>query len=301
MPLTIKKSNWDPSTSLSNASPLQKSLWAKFSVYNKTESEWHPLRDDLYKKEYSVILTEPIELQIETDWTETGGAQIAKKVNQIFNPKAIRALAADNANSHAPTDEWTQKTTEMGKPLTAKLKFRIYDKDYFTEENIESNCKNQTYMDVIKFLTIVCAPRVQYALASNVIDPLINTAQKSREFFNDLKTSQGKVKENNGEKPVLDTIVAGVTAVKDTIEKQFLSMVRYNYTIKLESNILKCEVPEGAEGLIPDWYIKSFNWTPSTEMVVKDDNVPYPLWVDFDIDLETCIVWPTELFNKNFK
>jgi hypothetical protein len=296
MPLTIKKSNWDPSTSLSNASPLQKSLWAKFSVYNNTEDDWYPLKSALLNKEYSIILSEPIELQIETDWTETGGAEISKKVNQIFNPKAIRALAGENANAHAPNDEWTQKTTEMGKPLSTKLKFRIYDSSYD-----EPNNKNQSYIEMIQFLTIVCAPRKRYSLTTNVLDPLINAAQKSKEFFNDLKKASSSKTENE-ETGVLNNIVSGVNAVSATIKNQLLSMTRYNYTIRLDSNILKSEmitVNEGEE-LHPDWYIKSFNWMPSTEMIFKD-SAPFPLWVDFDIDVETCIVWPKELFNKNVK
>ena len=312
MPLTIKKSNWDPSTSLSNASPLQKSLWAKFSVYpaidNENENWDSKLPQDLLDKTFSVVLSEPIELQIETDWTESGGAEIAKRVNQIFNPKAIRALAGNNANSHAPNDKWTQKTTEMGKPLNAKLKFRIYDESYD-----EPNNKNQTYTDVIKFLTIACAPRIEYSLATNALDPLLGAAANSKKFFNDLKIAQEDYKKDKGDNAtVLGTLEAGIKAVRPSLVKRLTSENRYNYTIKLESNVLKCEEgdKDGGYKFHPDWYIKSFNWLPSNEMIMPTDEMvknknrqafPYPLWLDFEIDLETCIVWPKELLIKNIR
>ncbi len=313
MPLTIKKSNWDPKTKLTNASPLQKSLWVRFYVYNNGSNFQNPLPNDLLNKTFSVVLSEPIEIQVETDWTESGGAEIAKKVNQIFNPKAIRALAGNNANAHAPNDEWTQKTTEMGKPLNAKLKFRIYDKTYTkTKNGQETNNINQTYSEMIRFLTLVCAPRIKYSLTTNAIDPLIGAAKSSKEFFKKLRNASSKnaVDEDSDEfksKPtaeqdkeksnsVLNSIVAGINAVKNDIESTLVSETRYNYTIGLESNIL---LSEKSDKLIlkPDWYIKSFNWLPSTEMLIKNDK-PFPLWVDFDIDLETCMVWPKELIHK---
>ena len=314
MPLTIKKSNWDPSTSLENASPLQKSLWARFYVYNNGSNFQNPLPNDLLNKTFSVVLSEPIELQIETDWTESGGAEIAKKVNQIFNPKAIRALAGNNANAHAPNDEWTQKTTEMGEPLNAKLKFRIYDRTY-TKNSPETNNINQTYSEMINFLTLVCAPRIKYSLTENVIQPLVGAARNSKEFFAKLKNASSKntINEDSDEfksKPpmeqekeksnsIMNSIVSGINAVKNTLEDQLLTKTRYNYTIGLESNILLSEKTKDDALLCPDWYIKSFNWLPSTEMLMKNNNpFPFPLWVDFDIDLETCMVWPKELIHK---
>jgi hypothetical protein len=316
MSLTIKKSNWDPSTSLSNASPLQKSLWVSFGIYN-TDMEGTPLEDALLYKNFSLVLQEPLEFQIETDWTESAGAEIAKRVNQIFNPKAIKAFAGEYGKSHAPNDNWTQKTTEIGKPLSTKLKFRIYDTTYD-----EPNNKNQTYSEMIRFLTLTCSPRVQYALTSNAVEPLIAAAKNSKDFFSQLKSatkpekkaeepgiinsissyfsgknktaSLNETEEDGG--TILNNISAGVKTFKNIVSNTLSKSVRYNYTLRIESAILNSNEVNNLE---PDWYIKSFNWTPSTEIVTKD-NRPYPLWIDFDVDVETCIVWPSEMIVANF-
>ena len=36
-----------------------------------------------------------------------------------------------------------------------------------------------------------------------------------------------------------------------------------------------------------DWIVKNFTWTPSTQFTLDDKNMPQPLWVDFEVDLET--------------
>lgn len=306
MSLVIKQSEWVPETSDNTESPIQKSLWVRFSLSNADDN------DDIsgctmppaLNKPYYLVLSEPLEIKVETEWTETGGAEIAKKVNQIFNSKAIKAFAGAKANSHAPNENWSQKTTEIGKPLSVKLKFRIYDVSY-----TETNNQSQTYSEMIYFLTVACAPRRTYNIGGNMLEPLIDAANNSRKFFTDLKArkkaKEEKEKENEQDtdgKGILDDIIESVRLFGEAAKKN-LADVRYNYTLNLESEILNSD---NYGELRPDWYIKSFTWTPSTEITLEkamkgkhEVMLPMPLWVDFEVDLETCIVWPQELLSAN--
>ena len=313
MALSIKKSAWNLLSSTDNASPLQKGMWVEFelSTNSQGEPQWdkNGIIPDNLNKTWRVVLTEPIEFKAETEWTESAGAEIAKKINQIFNSKAIKIFAGNKGSTHAPTDEWTQKTTEKGVPFSAKLKFRIYKKNNVA---VETNNYTQNYLDMIKFLTLVCAPRKKYSVANNAIDPLIAAARNSKLFFQNLKSKKSNEEDekekNENEKTGTEkrreeeiskqgTVIGYLENYKADKSKNGLfaqlrnnlTSARYNYTLYLKSKIFNKDRADDN----CDWYVKSFNWKPSTEMLIIA-NQPEPLWVDFEVDLETCCSWPKE-------
>jgi hypothetical protein len=295
-------------------------MWVEFKATKPDNyKEWEKyIKTTLFNKTYKLVLSEPIELNVETEWTESAGADIAKKVNQIFNSKAIKIFAGGKGSMHAPTDSWTQKTTEIGKPLSIKLKFRIYSRIVS-----ETNNKQQSYMDMLQFLILICAPRKVYSVANNAIDPLIAAAQRSKEFFQRLKADNAVVKNEKGEtiedpgEKASETEKQEYRTLKeigaskerseilksyntDKTDKNFFSEIlgvaRYNYTLQLKSKIFNFD-PEKDENREMDWYIKSFNWKPSTEIRYVND-LAYPLWVDFELNLETCCSWPKSWIEK---
>jgi len=331
MALTIKKSSWVPGANTNAASPLQKSLWARIWIADKTlnsKSDSKFSTDELNKNFY-IVLSEPLELQIETEWKESGGAEIAKQLDKIFNSKAIKALAGSKASNHAPNNEWSQKTTEIGKPLSTQLKCRIYAHDCGL--GLPKNC-NYTYYELIHFLLFICAPRHKYSLTSNVVQPIIDAAQNSKKFFKELKESKDmsdekllekyedeanaireKLKRESGgrgeikdeevaeelrSKKESSGIIGGLTTIAEKIWKAVSDDVRYNFTLHLESNLFTDKMKD--HEVLTDWFIKSFSCTPSTEMVWYY-NVPMPLWVDFEISLETCTVWPMEVIESKLR
>ena len=315
MALSIKKSVWNPVSDKINASPLQKGMWVEFELSSATDYEerWdkNGIIPENLVKTWRVVLTEPIEFKAETEWTESAGAEMAKKINQIFNSKAIKIFAGNKGSMHAPTDEWTQMTTEKGVPFSAKLKFRIYKKNNVA---VETNNYTQNYLDMIRFLTLVCAPRQKYSIANAAIDPLIDAARNSKLFFQNLKSKksseedeEGKNEKTGTEKRREEEISKQGTVIgylknykADKSEnglfaqlRNNLTSARYNYTLYLKSKIFnKNQADDNC-----DWYVKSFNWKPSTEMYVIA-NQPEPLWVDFEVDLETCCSWPKEWINN---
>lgn len=313
MALSIKKSAWNPSSNTNNASPLQKGMWVEFELSSAPdyEEQWdkNGIIPKNLDKTWRVVLTEPIEFKAETEWTESAGAEMAKKINQIFNSKAIKIFAGNKGSMHAPTDEWTQKTTEKGVPFSAKLKFRIYKKNNVV---VETNNYTQNYLDMIRFLTLVCAPRQKYSVADNAIEPLIAAARNSKLFFQNLKskksseedekeknenekteTEKRREEEINKQRSIignLENYKTEKTGLFDQLRNN-LTSARYNYTLYLKSKIF-VKSDDNA-----DWYVKSFNWKPSTEMLIIA-NQPEPLWVDFEVDLETCCSWPREWINN---
>ena len=128
MALTVKRPQGRPVT---DKTPVQMSSECVFALSHQTrnlgshETYWVPLYES-YKNDWTVNLLEPVTFEIGTQWKASGGAAIANKINELFNSNLIKIVAGQNAQSSTPTDEWTQKITEIGQPIPMRMKFRVY-------------------------------------------------------------------------------------------------------------------------------------------------------------------------------
>lgn len=269
----------------SQRTPMQKTSEVVFELSSQSQQakNWVPFRD----VRFCVTLSEPVSFEIATKWKESGGASIANKLNDIFNSNLIKMIGGANAVAGTPTDAWSQKITEIGDPIGMKLKFRIYHKNA-QEHNSYAEAGagevDYTYTDLIKFFTIVCAPPQIYTLKNDTIGPLVAAAQtankvmtKSREVYDSRRAA--------GQGVVSSSIDAGLGLIKTAAAQGGLDGVtsgpRLNYTL-LFTRVGTFNFPREI-----DWIVKSFTWTPSTQMIVGETDCPEPLWVDFDVDVET--------------
>lgn len=277
--------------------PIQKSSEVRFYISGNTEEEaatknWVPLP----VTSYVVTLSEPVSFDINTKWKKSGGASIATKLNDLFNSNLIKMLSGDGAWSGTPTDSWTQMITEIGDPIGMKMKFRVYHEqaqEHNSYNRPEEIGKNHSYKDLIKFFTIICAPPVQYTLAEATIQPLLKAAAAAKDVGNKAKAAYDANKQTDGKDTVVKAGLAALNVAWDQVKGQAgLADVRkgprMNYTLTI-SKIGNLSFPWEM-----DWLVKSFTWTPSRQMTIVN-GVPEPLWVDFDVDIETTFA-PSNAF-----
>lgn len=304
MALTVKRPQGRPVVEESRT-PLQKSLECVFRVSNQTaagkrtsnnENSWVDLESLGFKRDFIVNLSEPVSFEISTSWKSSGGAAIANKLNEIFNSNLIKMLAGSKAQSSTPTDAWTQKITEIGNPIPLHLKFRVYhttagEMNQFSHQvskdktGEEPNPETVSYKDYIRFFMLICAPAEQYGVKTATLGPLISAAKNAADMGNRAREAYDQAS-NNGE----HMVSAGLSALnelgKDIFSAAGVNSVeegpRMNYTLMIK-RIGSFNFPPAL-----DWIVKSFSWTPSMQFTLNnDDKMPEPLWVDFDVELET--------------
>lgn len=297
MALRVKKPQGRP-VAFTEKTPIQKSSECVFSLswqtYNtERHKDWVPLYEE-YQNDWTVNLIESVTFEIGTQWKASGGAAIANKINEMFNSNLIKIIAGENAQSSTPTDEWTQKITEIGQPIPMRLKFRVYHETademstqmlYLSDENGKEHKGDKlTYRDFIRFFTVICAPAEPYTVAKGTLGPLMKAAASAKQAGRKAKDAYDTTSKN-GENMVSASLSAlhalGEYFTKASGLNGVSNGPRMNYTImfkKIGSFTIPAEI---------DWIVKSFTWTPSTPFVMDEKNVPQPLWVDFDVDVET--------------
>lgn len=287
MTLTVKRPKTRPSVE-TELTPMQKSLEVVFGLSRQTASidKWR-MPGEL-KHDWTVTLKEPITFTVSTNWKTSGGASIANKLNELFNSNLVKMLAGETAMAGTPTDEWTQKITEIGQPIGMNLKFRIYN-DAAGEINSKTTHEmydndTPTYTDLIKYFTVICAPAEQYTLITQTLDPIINAAKKAIEAGEQAKAIE-KTASNEGRNAVsagLSALSAYGEALLNTAGiNSVLTGPRMNYTLQFKK-VGSFTFPDAI-----DWIVTSFTWTPSTQVTIGIDGIPQPLWVDFEISVET--------------
>lgn len=294
MALTVKRPQGRPVT---DKTPVQMSSECVFALSYQTrnlgshETYWVPLYES-YNNDWTVNLLEPVTFEIGTQWKASGGAAIANKINELFNSNLIKIIAGQNAQSSTPTDEWTQKITEIGQPIPMRMKFRVYhqsanemgNQTLWIDDNGKEFKRSLSYQDFIRFFTVICAPAEQYTVGNGTIGPLMKAAINAKNIGEKAKEAYDKTS-NNGENMVSASLAALYKTLESFSSSAGLNGVsngpRMNYTLmfkKIGSFTIPREI---------DWIVKNFTWTPSTQFTLDDKNIPQPLWVDFEVDLET--------------
>ena len=298
MALTVKRPHGRPVVEESKT-PLQKSLECVFRVSNQTSARkdnWVDLESLGFKRDFIVNLSEPVSFEISTSWKASGGAAIANKLNEIFNSNLVKMIGGDKAQSSTPTDAWTQKITEIGNPIPLHLKFRVYhtsagemntiSHQVFKDETGERlNQEIVSYKDYIRFFMLICAPAEQYGIGTATIKPLISAAKTATENAKKAREAYDSVSKN-GENIVSAGLAALHELGKDIFNAAGVNTVaegpRMNYTLMIK-RIGSFNFPPAI-----DWIVKTFSWTPSMQFTLNNDNkMPEPLWVDFEVELET--------------
>lgn len=306
MALTVQRPNRVPDFNNTEASPVQQSSRVELKIYNgafnsndKTDAGLLAVSD------IWLILSEPLTFQIGTSWKDGPGATIAGKINDVMNSSILKILGGDQMFQAIVTDSWSQKVAEKGSPISCKLKTRVYLSNGDNSNNLTAS---HDYLTLIRFFTRLCAPPKQYSLWSGVLGAITGAARNAKETFQDVKTAATYVSEEDGEehidpgKAVKYTLVAaGATFTEPDKAGAGNNATRCQFTLTLETQKF------GYSSL--DWIVKGFSWTPSQQVSVICDKAhngmptPYPLWVDFDIDLETNIcpsnAYVSKLFSKS--
>ena len=294
MALTVKRPQGRPVT---DKTPVQMSSECVFALSYQTrnlgshETYWVPLYES-YNNDWTVNLLEPVTFEIGTQWKASGGAAIANKINELFNSNLIKIIAGQNAQSSTPTDEWTQKITEIGQPIPMRMKFRVYhqssnemgNQTLWIDDNGKEFKRSLSYQDFIRFFTVICAPAEQYTVGNGTIGPLMKAAINAKNIGEKAKEAYDKTS-NNGENMVSASLAALYKTLESFSSSAGLNGVsngpRMNYTLMFKK-IGSFTIPQEI-----DWIVKNFTWTPSTQFTLDDKNIPQPLWVDFEVDLET--------------
>ena len=294
MALTVKRPQGRPVT---DKTPVQMSSECVFALSYQTrnlgshETYWVPLYES-YNNDWAVNLLEPVTFEIGTQWKASGGAAIANKINELFNSNLIKIIAGQNAQSSTPTDEWTQKITEIGQPIPMRMKFRVYhqsanemgNQTLWIDDNGKEFKRSLSYQDFIRFFTVICAPAEQYTVGNGTIGPLMKAAINAKNIGEEAKEAYDKTS-NNGENMVSASLAALYKTLESFSSSAGLNGVsngpRMNYTLMFKK-IGSFTIPQEI-----DWIVKNFTWTPSTQFTLDDKNIPQPLWVDFEVDLET--------------
>lgn len=294
MALTVKRPQGRPVT---DKTPVQMSSECVFALSYQTrnlgshETYWVPLYKS-YNNDWTVNLLEPVTFEIGTQWKASGGAAIANKINELFNSNLIKIIAGQNAQSSTPTDEWTQKITEIGQPIPMRMKFRVYhqsanemgNQTLWIDDNGKEFKRSLSYQDFIRFFTVICAPAEQYTVGNGTIGPLMKAAINAKNIGDKAKEAYDKTS-NNGENMVSASLAALYKTLESFSSSAGLNGVsngpRMNYTIMFKK-IGSFAIPQEI-----DWIVKNFTWTPSAQFTLDDKNIPQPLWVDFEVDLET--------------
>jgi hypothetical protein len=285
--LTIKRPKTRPSVE-TELTPMQKSLEVVFGLSRQTASTEKWRMPGELKHDWTVTLKEPITFTVSTKWKNSGGASIANKLNDLFNSDLIKMLGGEAAMAGTPTDAWTQKITEIGEPIGMNLKFRVYNdaageiNSQTTHETYDND--SPTYKDLIKYFTVICAPAEQYTLVSQTLGPVIAAAKKAVENGQRAKDTYDAASKN-GQNPVSAAVKAlsayGGGMLNQAGVNSVLTGPRMNYTLQFKK-VGSFTFPDAI-----DWIVTSFTWTPSTPVTFGDDDIPQPLWVDFDISVET--------------
>ena len=265
---------------------------------------------------FTGIMLENISLDFNTPWTDAGGAQIGKKIAGYANSKFIKILAGQSEKGFQPficSDAWTQqKVGGDASPLKISLKFRAF------QENVYGM---STYDDIIRFLICICSPMKsasyvktgntdQYGtegIGTQAKNNIVNAANGAGEIFANVSSASkgfaGMLKQSADESEGIANRKFFKEAVKDlakTAQGLYNTIVtnasdgrnNANFTVNFrlgKPNTLASKINQRAIGENNiDWIITSFNFKPSMQFTFDNNsNKPYPLWVDFDLSMET--------------
>lgn len=293
MPLQIIKNNIVKETGMPDTTQLGKSNGFVIQLYQNDyynhNSEFWRLND---LKTICGVSTENLSISFNTEWTETGGAKLGKKITGYVNGSLFKALAGQSDEGFQPmilSDEWTQKKLKGTTPIKIDLTFKLYK-----DKSIAGSC----YKDAILFLTHICAPPKKVKMGTDSVDLIkrvgtgvYNVAEKvvgsTRAAMNADQESIGTVvgtvvnTANDIYKGVTSNAVLGRNNGNFTVLFSFGEKVysHNNFNVDYTNNKITGNI---------DWIVSNFSFTPSTQFYWDEDKkIPLPMWCDFKVSLET--------------
>ena len=313
---------YDKSNKSLNSSYLGKSNGFKIEIFKNDfwtfhSDEW---TNKLPKvKEFSGIMLENLALNFQTSWGDAGGAVLGKKIDSYVNSKFIKMLAGQSDHGFMPficSDAWTQqKVNGDAQPVKVQLKFKAYNTNRF-------GCTN--YNDIIKFLIVISSPikssnakynRNGQGIGSDLGDTINNAVEggsnvigtiieSGKTFAQGFSNKQGENESNEQYIERKNSFAAAAKTLVETIDSTYNKLVQTtgkgknngNFTVlfslggidnqnKNSAKIIKRTYNE-ASPLDIDWIITNFSFKPSRQFQMVN-GVPKPLWIDFDVSLET--------------
>ena len=211
------------------------------------------------------IADDAIELGYSTEWGESPGAKAVASIKEFTRTEAFKMFSGTVFNTNAATDKWTQIVPKDSSSLSVAIKFRAYYKANFLNTN--------SYMTIIPWLTFLTSPMMEFSL-TNEIDNIVGALKNAKQAGEELGQELNGVAESNGQltvkaKTALDKIVK-------TLEKLSTNS-RGTATFTLDFGDMI-----SADDAV-DWIIKDWSFTPSVPCGPENN----PLWVDFQINMET--------------
>jgi hypothetical protein len=299
------------------------------SFYQNNKNKW---RTSI--TEFNGIMLDNISMDLSTPWGDAGGATLGKKIAGYANSKFIKMFAGQSSAGFQPficSDAWTQqKVNGDASPIKISLKFKAYNNDRL-------GCTN--YNDIIKFLIHICSPmksatgskkisgeegvgsqagkNIRNAVngAVSTLDTIIDAGKQAMNLQSskaDDRNTAGKVishavntmnslynsiiaKSGNGNNNANFTVVLVIGNVEGVGD--------YANARKINRTSISVNGVKNKTTIYPiDWIITSFNFKPSTEFSWDDEHkMPKPLWVDFELSMETRLSLSNKYITELFK
>lgn len=211
------------------------------------------------------IADDAIELGYATEWGESPGAKVAASIKEFTRAEAFKMFSGTVFNSNTATDKWTQIVPKDSALFSVAIKFRAYYKANFLNTS--------SYMTIIPWLTFLTSPMMEFSLI-NEVDNIVGSLKNAKQAGEELGQELNGVAESNGQftdkaKKALAKIVETLTTLSTNS--------RGTATFTLDFGDMICADDD------VDWIIKDWSFTPSVPCGPENN----PLWVDFQINMET--------------
>lgn len=211
------------------------------------------------------IADDAIELGYSTEWGESPGAKAVASIKEFTRAEAFKMFSGTIFNSNTATDKWTQIVPKDSSIISIAIKFRAYYKANFLNTN--------SYMTIIPWLTFLTSPMMEFSL-TNEIDNIVGALKNAKQAGEELGQELNGVAESNGQ--LTDKAIKAIHTIEEKIIKLSTNS-RGSATFTLSYG----DMIQAADDV--DWIIKDWSFTPSVPCGPENN----PLWVDFQINMET--------------
>lgn len=211
------------------------------------------------------IADDAIELGYATEWGESPGAKAVASIKEFTRAEAFKMFSGTVFNSNAATDKWTQIVPKDSSIISVAIKFRAYYKANFLNTN--------SYMTIIPWLTFLTSPMMEFSMI-NEVDNIVGALKNAKQANEELGQELNGVAESNGQ--LTDKAIKALKKIDETLTKLSTnSRGTATFTLSYGDMI-------SADDAV-DWIIKDWSFTPSVPCGPENN----PLWVDFQINMET--------------
>ena len=274
---------------------------------------------------FTGIMLENLSLNFQTNWGDAGGAILGKKIDSFVNSKFVKMLAGQSDAGFQPficSDAWTQqKMAGDAQPVQVQLKFRAYNLDRMGCTNYNDVILFLTHIcSPVKSSSSSNNPAGRGGLGDDIASTLNNDVDGASNIVGTIvesgKTFVAGFSNQVGEGETADQVAgrknkfaAAAKSLVETADSTYNKIVSKtaagknngNFTVDFslgdkinKKNLYVNSKNENAERVTSeiniDWIVKSFSFTPSRQFqMVKEQgiSVPKPLWINFDLSLET--------------